>query len=153
MHMAAAWVAAYNFLNIVSVYCSIEPWKRVIDSTKNEGSSFEDDILLIPYETSRTVLPQLPELRGDTHFIPEGKPRPPPKGLLPRLTPELSLNHISDKWRNEATELQKLENQQSICAKDGEDTLSQLKCPFAWVSTFCFLICRLTLFIRLLEVT
>ncbi|CAB9503886.1 expressed unknown protein [Seminavis robusta] len=123
MHIVAAWVVAYNLLHLTTTYCSLEPWRRVDDGL----ASAKDDILQHSYDTTRQALPQLPALRGDTQFVPGGKPKPPPNGLPPRLTQELSLDDISRSWQEESSAGTLWEPSDRVCPVPA-------KCPFAWVS-------------------
>jgi len=123
MHIVAAWVVAYNILHMITTFCSVEPWRQA----DLEG---REDVIFHSYETTRQYLPQLPVLRGDTDYVPPGKPRAPPLGLPPRLTKALSLEEISELWRNE-TDMQQRKNS-SVCRED--KPIHRTKCPFAWVS-------------------
>ncbi|CAB9523611.1 expressed unknown protein [Seminavis robusta] len=122
MHIVATWVAAYNLLHMTTTFCSLEPWRHA-----NKGG--DRDILEQSYETTRQVLSQMPPLRGDTQYVPGGKPKPPPRSLPPRLTKELSLERVSEQWEQESSLLQNQVQQQStkVCSAGA-------KCPFAWVS-------------------
>jgi hypothetical protein len=125
MHVVASWVVAYNMLNMVANFCSIEPWRH--------AGSGDDNMLEQSYEAIQRVVPQLPDLRNDAQYIPKGKPRAPPKGLPPRLTKTLLLDHVSELWAQEVAEQQHKENVGAESCQDGADANRQ-KCPFAWVT-------------------
>lgn len=123
MHIVAAWVVAYNMLDMVTTFCSVQPWQI-------PGLEGRQDTLLQSYETTRLYLPQLPSLRGDTKYVPPGKPRSPPLGLPPRLTKTLSLEEISELWKNETDN----QRDRSVSSCGEGESFNRTKCPFAWVS-------------------
>lgn len=113
MHIVATWVVAYNLLNLVTTYCSLEPWLSPPKDSMDYSKSF--------------LAESLP-LMGYLSDIP-GKPKLPPQSALPPLlTPELSLETISGDWR-EVDKQFHLENDSLDCSKR-----SATKCIFSWVS-------------------
>jgi hypothetical protein len=101
-HSTMAWAVAYNLLNLATTHCSME-----------SGSIISDT------EQRKLQLLESPEAAD----IP-GKPLPAPKGLPPRLSKELSLEEVSDLWRESSEESVRSESRSSRC---------QHRCPFSWV--------------------
>jgi hypothetical protein len=99
-HATMAWAVAYNLLNLATTHCSME-----------SGSIIGDT------EQQKRQLLKTPEM---TDIL--GKPLPVPKGLPPRLTKDLSLEEVSELWR-ESGNFDSSESR-SIC---------QDRCPFSWV--------------------
>jgi len=113
MHISTTWIVAYNLLNLVTTYCSLEPWLQSLpqDSMDYSKSLMADTVPLNGYKSD--VL---------------GKPRVPPKSLPPLLTPKLSLETISDDWQS-LDEREQAEMEKTDCSKRGAT-----RCIFSWVS-------------------
>jgi hypothetical protein len=117
MHIVAAWVVAYNFLNIITAYCSLEAWNL------NSASIME---------YNGTTFTNLPVLRGK--FWPPGKPERPPLGLKPLLTKDLSLEHITQLWKRSSSNDHGLLGQPVTRSTACDDSSGAAKCPFSWLS-------------------
>lgn len=114
MHITATWVVAYNLLNLVTTFCSLEPWlaEQSQDSMDYSKSWLADTIPLTGYKSD----------------VP-GKPKIPPQILPPLLTQELSLETISSDWQV-ADELQRSSLESINCSKQA----GLPRCIFSWVS-------------------
>lgn len=107
MHIAATWVVAFYFMNLVTTYCSL-PF--------HQHSGYEQDI----------VATQL-----------KGGPKHRPDGLPPILTKDLSLEKISELWSSDAKSANNLWKSSAQCAKEGkaanEDEPIEKPCMYSWV--------------------
>jgi hypothetical protein len=123
MHMATAWIMAYNLLHLATNYCSLEAWNVV-----NGEATME-------YNHSK--IPGLPELRRTIQVgsAQEVKPRPTPAGLAPILSDSLNLRSVSQEWQ---------ESSAAAIAEEAfsKDRLEQCqkkdyrRCPFSWIVGF-----------------
>jgi hypothetical protein len=108
MHMVTAWLVAYHLLVLATQTCTLESW-HVSDYERT--LHYNGHIIppgLSPLETDETRFPRWPKM-----------PRPvPPNRLPPKLTPDLTLEQVTDLWRS-------TEESSSACST---------KCPFVWVS-------------------
>ena len=111
MHIVAAWVTAFNFLNMVTTFCSLESW-----NIKNGSSNLE-------YVEGLNQMPAI--LSGK--YLPDGKPKESPRGLKPLLTKDLSLEHVTELWKSASPQI--------IVPKDDDECdANATKCPFSWLS-------------------
>jgi hypothetical protein len=111
MHISMAWTVAYHMLETVTTFCSLEP---VIGQDA------------LPY--NETYMNKLIQLQRKIPQVP-GRPQVPPKSLPPPLTPALSLEDISEKWRmadSTASEHTAVE----CTSSTGFST----RCHFSWLS-------------------
>ena len=115
MHIISAWIIAYNLLAMAATYCSMETILETKELLDYESTKFAQ---IVPFKDDN--------YKGRYSNIP-GKPRNPPNGLPPILTPSLSLESISDLWRAQAKE-----NPQ--CGNVNDDSLPGKRCIFAWIS-------------------
>jgi hypothetical protein len=104
MHLTTSWIVAYNLLNMVTTQCNLHSMEltpaaaqtgRFLSANK---SGMIDDFSL-----------------GGRSFR---APRPRPAGLPPKLTRNLTLDEVSDRWQQESP--------QAEC--------SNATCSFSWVS-------------------
>lgn len=112
----AQWVVAYNLLNIATTFCSMEDY-------------WPQESAIAPYESIKmsSVLPLRHQLKNDGQdlsLIP-GKPKPPPDGLPPKLTPTLNLEFISEIWLSSSNEIS--------ASTTSCDYASGARCIFSWV--------------------
>lgn len=121
-HISSMWVTVYNLLNLASIYCSMpNP-----NGMKNI-SEYEPDLW------------GLPELKKE-YKEPEGKPQQNPIGLPPELTKDLLLEDITSLWIRSANENQQMQlgnkcaDINTLHQSQRTSSLTQLKCPFSWVS-------------------
>jgi len=139
MHMVASWVMAYNFLNMITNFCSLEGWNLhntvAAATVEDDKGSFHHRRM----DYNSTLLNHLPVLNG--RFWPPGKPQAPPRGLPPLLDKQLSLEHVTDLWRLEDDKRRQREQQQddlssSTACSDASQQQQQnaVKCPFSWLS-------------------
>ncbi|GAX24003.1 hypothetical protein FisN_26Lh068 [Fistulifera solaris] len=109
MHMVTAWLVAYHFLVLTTQTCTLESW-QVHDYERT--LNYHDHSIppgLSPLETDESRFPRWPKM-----------PRPVPSNRLPpKLTPDLTLEQVTDLWRSNETK------SSSACST---------KCPFVWVS-------------------
>lgn len=122
-HMTVPWIISYNMLNLLTTYCDSHSYAHDDSQTDFDGN----------YITAREQrgMP-LPVLKGNIRF--PGRPKRPPGGLPPPLHAALSLQHVSDLWRNQSllssSHGKTEDTNRCIDAADGQSA----KCPFAWVS-------------------
>ena len=127
MHIIAAWVIGYNFLNMVTTFCSLEGFNLHNTVPANRRMDYNS-----------TSLSHLPDLTGK--FWPPGKPKGPPQGLPPLLDKSLSLEDVTRLWRNaDANGKQRQRNkldasELSQTAECQESQQEHVKCPFSWLS-------------------
>jgi hypothetical protein len=118
MHMATAWMMAYNLLHVATTYCSLEAW-NVVQGEKS-----------MTY--NHTKIPGLPELRVENQVGSLDKtktmPRPKPAGLPPVLSDSLNLRRVSEDWRDAEAATASVQDQ---CK--GKD---YKQCPFSWIVGF-----------------
>lgn len=107
MHIVAQWVIAYDMLNLATTFCSMEDYWHEPALQDYQSTKFSD---LIP-------------LRGAYSNIP-GKPKSPPGGLPPNLTPSLNLEFVSELWRSADVAKETV-----AC-----DKAPRSRCVFSWIS-------------------
>ena len=147
MHISMVWVVAYNLMNLVTTYCSLpavpssadhlRSGRRrrgrrrhhagVVDGTDDDGRA------------NRTMHgAPLPSAGGLA-----GGPRRKPRGIPPPLTPELSLERITELWREDSERNAHLWKTRDECADadrakndDDDDDGAPLPrpCVFSWVA-------------------
>lgn len=141
MHIAATWVVAFNLFNLLSTYCSLPEIETKATNEMQqtirrlhagiEGSSNGE------WDYGYKPINGLPHLRESKKL--RGGPREKPRGIPPPLTNELSLEFISDEWRQESVENARLWKTIPECLAEGHfddaiDHASLLKpCLFSWV--------------------
>lgn len=112
MHIVTQWVIAYDLLTMATTFCSIEGYWHESPIEQYKDTKFSE------------FLP----LRGDYSNIP-GKPKSPPAGLPPKLTPSLNLEFVSQQWRAaDAASRQKMSSMPTC------DKAPRSRCIFSWVS-------------------
>ena len=110
MHIGMVWVVAYNLFNLVTSYCSLPKITAGVRSGRQRRQpqhdrhhagveSSSEGVWDYGYSNS-TFGGNLPALQGTNELV--GGPKHKPRGLPPLLTPELSLEHITELWRNES---------------------------------------------------
>jgi len=137
-HIAMAWVVAFNLFNLVTTYCSLP---------EIETQSATDTIRRLHAGTERNnkgewdygyqSINGLPPLQAAKKL--GGGPREKPRGIPPPLTRDLSLEHISDEWREDSVENAPLWKTIPECLAEGHfddaidhDSLPK-PCLFSWV--------------------
>lgn len=135
MHIVAAWVMGYNFLNMITNFCSLEGFNLHTHANKNKNSRRMD------YNATRLTPQLLPELNGK--YWPPGKPKGPPNGLPPRLDQSLSLERVTRLWRDADNEQQQQQRRQQEEASQSvvnceepqaHQQAEYVRCPFSWLS-------------------
>ena len=164
MHIATAWMVAYNLLQLGLTCCEWNEWKRDDDATdvvlkqkKEYGNGDEEENEEQDYVRTRlgptgmmeyddTVLSQtLPLFHNGTNTRTQGvKPRPPPRaGLPPPLTTDgLTMSDLNMQWRTNAKAFRLARNRpcprnDGIIDNGDDDSMNNSddsRCPFAWVS-------------------
>ena len=120
MHIASAWILAYDFLTMATTYCSMEHFLEPKTFSKDYTSTKFAEML--PLVTG--------QFEGKFSTIP-GKPMDPPNSLPPELTPSLNLEFISDTWRSELSKVESAAKSVSC------DEAPQKRCIFSWVAGLC----------------
>lgn len=123
MHISATWVTVYTMLHLVTTFCSLE-WSQTGNSTL---APWQDDTQPLSYDR-RLALPPL-----EGRFTVPGKPQRPPRDLLPPpLDKHLSLENITELWRQQSLPSQDMawSSASSSCDKQ-----RAVRCPFSWVSS------------------
>ena len=134
MHIAMVWVVAFNLLNLVTTYCSL-PISNLSGQRIHSGNEKKSD-----GKWDYGYVPEngLPTLRASKQL--EGGPAQKPRGLPPMLTQTLSLERISDVWREDTSENADLWATPSECQaqghrSEGEDHEPLPKpCIYSWVA-------------------
>lgn len=127
MHFSTTLIVMYNLLNLLMTYCSLAQW----DVAEYEKT--------LQYNDHR-VPHGLPLFLSENEAF-EVAPRPRPRGLPPRLTPDLRLDDVTDLWRNHTRQMdgpsKPSGNVAAPCsASTNTSAADHTKCPFAWVSGF-----------------
>ena len=104
MHMSVPWVFAFNILDLIVSFCNEEAYGSCIG---NLSSCYE----IIP-DISESEIP--------------GGPKPMPSVILPALTGELQLEHISKLWRSDL-------KSSSFVTEKNPSKLSRV-CHNAWIA-------------------
>lgn len=102
MHAATFWLVAYNLLNLATNYCTMEEW----NVTSSGASAGFPQKWNGKEQTKMSLLPHTYQ----------------PKSLPPPLTDDLSLQHVSRKWQQEADISMKCTSQSSFT------------CAFSWLN-------------------
>jgi hypothetical protein len=124
MHITATWVTAFTMLHLATTFCSLE-WSVMGNSSL---ASWHDDSQPFYYDN----LLALPKLEG--RFKIPGKPRRPPRDLLPPLlTKSLSLENITELWRGQQTS--QAASGDAMALSRSCDQQRSVRCPFSWVSS------------------
>lgn len=102
MHISMVWVVAYNLMNLVTTYCSLptssDP-SRIHQAHHRHHAGVEGESQGV-WDYAYQPDNGLPTLRATKQL--EGGPKQKPRGIPPVLTHDLSLEHITDLWRNES---------------------------------------------------
>lgn len=137
-HMAMAWVVAFNLFNLVTTYCSLPEigTQSATDTIRRLHAGIERNSKG-EWNYDYKPINGLPHLREEKKF--GGGPREKPRGIPPPLTPDLSLEHITDEWRKDSVENAPLWKTIPECLADGHfddaidhDSLPK-PCLFSWV--------------------
>ncbi len=141
MHISMVWVVAFNLLNLVTTYCSLpkivqsERRLRHHDRYHAGVESSSEGVWDYGYSNS-TFGGDLPALQGTNELA--GGPRRKPRGLPPLLTSELSLEHITELWRNESDAASHLWKTYDECLDLGtitnNDEYYDKPCLYSWVA-------------------
>ncbi|KAL7581677.1 hypothetical protein ACA910_022224 [Epithemia clementina (nom. ined.)] len=142
-HVVTSWIIVYNLLHIATTYCTLEPYLDDVHQNKQSlstsSTTTEKDVdrgaaPLLDYQASSWASRFVPL----DHMVPQapGRPRQVPPGMPPKLTPELSLEQVSELWQQNARQQQQQEQQQQSSSATGcsdSDKQNYRKCPFSWV--------------------
>lgn len=110
MHMATAWMVAYNLFSTVSTHCNVKLFHTKIQNTINgDAESISSDV---GQRNIRASTPSFPSLQT--------------LGMPPPLTEELKLDEISEQWRRDADAV-------TECGSLRADTK---RCPVYWLAGF-----------------
>ena len=145
MHISMVWVFAFNLLNLVTTYCSLPPMTDQQLSSRQHQTHRRHHAGIEgmsngqwDYGYKSHAMQGLPKLR-DTKQL-EGGPRQKPRGIPPPLTETLSLEHITQQWKNATDEASHLWNTYNECKglgqiddNVGHESLPK-PCLFSWVS-------------------
>ena len=140
MHISMVWVVAFNLLNLVTTYCSLPAsGQRSQEQQRHhrlhagiEGTS--NGVWDYGYHS----IDGLPKLRATKEL--EGGPIEKPRGIPPPLTHDLSLEHITQLWKEDSESNAHLWNTFKEC-KDlghidddvGHESLPK-PCLYSWVA-------------------
>jgi lysophospholipase L1-like esterase len=142
MHISATWVVAYYLFNLVTTYCSLpeietKPIKGIPETIHRLHAGIERSSKG-EWDYDYQSINGLPPLRASKKNL-EGGPREKPRGIPPPLTNTLSLEHISDTWREDALANAALWKTVPECLAEGhfDDTIDHdslpKPCVFSWV--------------------
>lgn len=147
MHISMVWVVAYNLLNLVTTYCSlpITTTNRRQQRLRHHAGIESTSNSLWDYGyTNQSILNDVP-LQYTKELV--GGPKQKPRCLPPPLTPDLSLEHITELWKNEYDRNVKLWSTYEKCidrgvvsASDNNDTHTNNEasiskpCIYSWVA-------------------
>lgn len=149
MHISMVWVVAYNLLNLVTTFCSLPKthsdtqseqrrWQRRRRRHTRYHAGIESRSEGVwDYGYSKSMFgAYLPTLRGTNELV--GGPRRKPRGLPPLLTPELSLEHVTELWRNESdanSHLWKIDDEcLDLDATSNNEEFNEKPCLYSWVA-------------------
>jgi lysophospholipase L1-like esterase len=120
MHMASTWVTVFNLLNLALNYCSM-----------HHGTNHHGGGAPILYQDSVGGMPNITHATN----IPKGKPPYPPHGLPPPLTKDLSLEDVSELWRQSSKSASTTTFEDlPTCTEEQMESQSTKRCLFAWVA-------------------
>ena len=146
MHISTVWVVAYYLMNLVTTYCSLP-----LSTTSKEQSIQHRDHRrhhagvegtsngVWDYGYKSHAMHGLPTLR-DTKQL-EGGPKQKPRGIPPPLTESLSLEHITQLWKDDSESNADLWNTHGECIElghindndVGHESLPK-PCIYSWVA-------------------
>jgi hypothetical protein len=119
MHMAVAWMVAYNLFSTVTTHCILESFqKKVLHEAGREG---EVPAFMLQGGSRRDEAMVNEEIRSLTPVPPASRP----SGLPPLLTSHLTVDVVSEQWQHAAS------TASDCSSKMSEGTKS---CPVSWVS-------------------
>jgi hypothetical protein len=154
MHISMVWIVAYNLLNLVTIYCSL-PIISTTSTTNNDkwkhqqhqrprrwrrhhaGIERTSNGVWDYGYTNRSLLIDVP-LQYTKELV--GGPKQKPLCLPPPLTPDLSLEHITELWKDEYDRDVKLWSTYEECiapgvVTDASDNIDIPKpCIYSWVA-------------------
>jgi hypothetical protein len=113
MQISMVWMVAYNICNMASVYCSFT------EKQMQTGNVVEYQLF------NENGFPPL----SNQYKVPHTKPRYPHNALPPPLTRDLSLEHVSELWRNASSDIAAIYNDDDCVA----DSLQSRPCMFGWI--------------------
>jgi hypothetical protein len=155
MHIATAWMVAYNLWHLGITYCEWNEWKLDDNAEDVDGANDDDEdqdyartILgptgMLAYD--ETVLSKiLPLFHNGTNQRTQGvKPRPPPRsGLPPPLNTNtgMTMSDLNHQWKLNAKEFRQTRNRPCSRSRidndddndENDDSIND-RCPFAWIS-------------------
>lgn len=141
MHISNVWVVGYYLLNLVTTYCSLP---EIVNQGKGEGYQSlihnrlhagldrnSKGVWDYGYQTHHGMPPfhDSKELKGG--------PKHKPRGLPPVLTDDLSLEHITQLWADDAESHSNLWKSTEECSAEGkianDDEPIEKPCMYSWV--------------------
>lgn len=118
MHFASTLVVSYNFLQMLTTFCSLHPSQINVGDAQQQQQETEG------WDYGYKSVNGLPVLKNGP--VPKG-PRPKPDALPPWLDDELNLESISNKWQEEVAKASTIPSDQSDC-------VVKRPCVFSFVS-------------------
>ncbi|KAL3822186.1 hypothetical protein ACHAXA_008202 [Cyclostephanos tholiformis] len=140
MHISMVWVVAYNLMNLVTTYCSLPVSTSTSTSTggRRRGMRHHAGVDGVGEYVDANQSTNGAAPRSTRELV--GGPRRKPLGIPPPLTPELSLEHITELWRNESNLNAHLWTRHEECATndhvddENDDAPIPRPCIFSWVA-------------------
>ncbi|KAL7532063.1 hypothetical protein ACHAXR_004407 [Thalassiosira sp. AJA248-18] len=136
MHISTVWVVAFNLMNLATTYCSL-PASQHHETHRRHHAGVEGKSQGV-WDYGYQPIDGLPTLRATKDL--EGGPKQKPRGIPPPLTENLSLEHITQLWRNHTDSNAHLWNTRKECIDQGHidddvghDSLPK-PCIYSWVS-------------------
>ena len=117
MHISMVWVVAYNLLNLVTTYCSLPSATSTISGRRHRGRRLHAGVEDADgYDAYRSATDGASS--GSTREL-AGGPRRRPRGIPPPLSPELSLENITELWNSDSDSNARLWATYGECANAG----------------------------------
>ncbi|KAL9182251.1 hypothetical protein ACHAXT_012903 [Thalassiosira profunda] len=99
MHISMVWIVAFNLMNLATTYCSLPPSNRLNSLHRRHHAGIEGQSQGV-WDYGYQSANGLPTLRATKKL--EGGPKEKPRGIPPPLTADLSLEHITQRWRDDS---------------------------------------------------
>ena len=142
MHISMVWVVAFNLMNLATQYCSLPASEKRTSSRQHQthrryhaGVEHNSEGV---WDYGYEPIDGLPKLRASKEL--EGGPKQKPRGIPPPLSDELSLEHITQLWRDDTQANANLWSPRNECIDLGhiDDNVGHESLPkpciYSWVS-------------------